>query len=210
MSNRKYEQSLRAEAAEDTRRRILGALRSQLSAEPSRPVRVEHVARLARVARPTVYTVFGSRAGLFDALGAELLHRGGFDQLTEAAADPDARRGLRNGIEGVCALYAGDRDVFRALYSMAQLDAEAVAGAVQRLEDQRVACMNDVAQNLEAQGLLREGVTVDRAADALWMLTSFDAFDLLYTGRSLSASDAAAAISLAANGICYLQASPLR
>src|SRR5437763_174198 len=31
-----------------------------------------------------------------------------------------------------------------------------------------------------------EGVSVDEAADVLWTLTSFDAFDLLYTGRSLS------------------------
>ena len=30
-----------------------------------------------------------------------------------------------------------------------------------------------------------------RAADRLWVLTSFDAFDLLYSGRGLSANEVA-------------------
>jgi hypothetical protein len=29
-------------------------------------------------------------------------------------------------------------------------------------------------------------VTIDEAADLLWVLTSFNSFDLLYTGRALS------------------------
>lgn len=33
------------------------------------------------MARPTVYLVFGSRAGLFDAVGADVLQRGGFDAM---------------------------------------------------------------------------------------------------------------------------------
>ena len=34
--------------------------------------------------------------------------------------------------------------------------------------------------------MLRADVTADQAADLLWLLTSFDSFDLLYTGRDLS------------------------
>ncbi len=50
MPTRKYEQGLRAEAAEETRKRILDALYARLSEQPSEPVSVEQVARLARVA----------------------------------------------------------------------------------------------------------------------------------------------------------------
>ena len=72
MSPRRYEQRLRAEA----RRRRAGASSTRSTSgsasEPTRPVSVDEVARLAGVARSTVYLVFGSRAGLFDALAADL------------------------------------------------------------------------------------------------------------------------------------------
>ena len=32
---------------------------------------------------------------------------------------------------------------------------------------------------------LRDGISVERATDVLWMICSFDAFDQLYTGRQL-------------------------
>ena len=38
---------------------------------------------------------------------------------------------------------------------------------------------------------LRDGVTAEAAADLLWVLTSFESFDLLLTGRGLSADEAA-------------------
>ncbi|URM98020.1 TetR/AcrR family transcriptional regulator [Actinomadura madurae] len=129
---RKYEQRLRAEAAQETRRRILDAVYARLREAPSEPVGIDRIARLARVARPTVYQVFGSRAGLFEAVGADLLDRGGFQDMLRASAHPDAREALRGGIRGVVAMYATHRDVLRALHSMAMLDAAAVGGAVQR------------------------------------------------------------------------------
>src|SRR5262245_57833850 len=106
MPTRKYEQRLRAEAAEDTRRRILDAVYERLRAAPSEPVSLDRIARLARVARPTIYLAFGSRSGLFEALGADLLQRGGFHRMLRAAAHPDAREALRGGIRGVVAMYA--------------------------------------------------------------------------------------------------------
>jgi hypothetical protein len=45
--------------------------------------------------------------------------------------------------------------------------------------------MAHLAQRLASQGALRPDVTVDPATDLLWLLTSFDSFDLLYTGRAL-------------------------
>jgi hypothetical protein len=45
--------------------------------------------------------------------------------------------------------------------------------------------MDDLAQKLAAQDLLRPGLSVDEAAHVLWLVTSFDAFDVLYSGRGL-------------------------
>ena len=185
MTTRKYEQRVRAEVAEATRRRILDAVHEQLRGAPSQPVSVDRVARMAGVARSTIYLVFGSRAGLFDALGADLLQRGGFERMVRAAAHQDAREGLRGGIRGCALMFAAHRDVLRALTSMALLDADAVGGAVQRMEQGRASGMGHLAQRLEEQEVLRPDVDAEEAADLLWVLTSFDSFDLLYTGRAL-------------------------
>ena len=65
MSTRKYDQVLRAEAAEQTRRRILDAVAQRVREAPSEQLSLDQVARLARVSRSTIYADFGSRAGLF-------------------------------------------------------------------------------------------------------------------------------------------------
>jgi hypothetical protein len=51
----------------------------------------------------------------------------------DAVADPDARRHLRGGIAAGVRVFAAHRDVFRALFSMAVLDADAVGGAISRI-----------------------------------------------------------------------------
>jgi AcrR family transcriptional regulator len=185
MATRRYEQRLRAQAAEETRRRILDAVYERLREAPSQPVSVDRIARVAGVARSTVYLIFGSRAGLFDALAQDLMDRAGFAELLEAVKHPDAREHMRGGIAAGARFFAGDRDVLRALFSMSLLDEEAVGDAFRRSEEQRSRGMRRLARLLDEQGHLREDVTAGDAAHLLWVQTSFDAFDLLYTGRSL-------------------------
>lgn len=187
MTTRKYEQRLRAESAEETRRRILDAVFERLTAEPASPVSVDRVAREAGVARSTVYLVFGSRAGLFDAVAADLQQRAGFDRIVAAVKEPDAKDHLRKGMRAGVDAYAKHRDVTRALFSMSALDPEAVAGAMLRLEEDRSGGMEHLANRLDEQGLLRTDVDRATASHVLYQLTSFDCFDLLYTGRALSA-----------------------
>jgi AcrR family transcriptional regulator len=192
VSTRKYEQRLRAETAAETRHRVLDALYRRLAEAPTQPVSIDQVARLAKVARSTVYLIFGSRAGLFDAFGADLLERGGYDRLVRAVNEPDVLDNLRGGIRASCEMFAAHRDVHRVLHSMAQLDPDAVGGAVHRAEERRTGGMTYLAGRLAEQGCLRPGVTADHAADVLWLLTSFDAFDQLYTGRALPTDRVAA------------------
>jgi AcrR family transcriptional regulator len=191
VATRRYEQRRRAQTAEETRRRVLDAMYEQLRETPAQPVSVDRIARTAGVARSTVYVIFGSRAGLFDAFAADLLERGGFRRVLDAIADPDPRVHLREGITGAVHTFAAHRDVTRALVSMAALDADAVGGAMQRSEQRRAKGMMRLARRLARHGLLREGLTAKAAADRLWVLTSFDAFDLLYSGRGLSADEVA-------------------
>jgi AcrR family transcriptional regulator len=191
MATRRYEQRLRAQAAQETRRRVLDAVYDRLAEAPAQPVSVDAIARTAGVARSTVYVVFGSRAGLFDAFAADLLERGGFRRVLDAIADPDPRVTVRDGIAGGVHTFAAHRDVFRALMSMAALDPDAVGGAIQRSEERRANGMAVVARRLARGGHLRDGLTARKAADRLWVLTSFEAFDLLYAGRRLRPAEVA-------------------
>ncbi len=191
MSTRRYEQRLRAQTAEETRRRVLDAVYDELREAPARPVSVDRIARAAGVARSTVYLIFGSRAGLFDALAADVHERGGFHRVVEAIADPDPRVHLRDGIAGGVHTFAAHRDVLRALVSMAALDPDAVGGAIDRMDQRRARGMMQLARRLARHGLLRDGLTTREAADRLFLLTSFDGFDLLYTGRGMAADEVA-------------------
>lgn len=185
MPARKYEKRLRAENAEQTRQRILDAVDQLLRDSPGQPVSLDRIAQVARVARSTIYLVFGSRAGLFDAYTEALWARTGLPALTAAVANPDARAHLRGGLAAASAMFAADRDIYRALHSMAQLDSDAVGGAVKKMDAERTGGMAYLARRLAEDGALRDDVSVEQAADVLWMLCSFESFDLLYTGRGL-------------------------
>jgi AcrR family transcriptional regulator len=190
MTSRPYEQRLRAEQAEETRQRILDAVDRCLRESPTEPVSLERVARLARVARSTIYLVFGSRAGLFDAFADDLWARTGLPALTAAVALPDAREHLRGGVAAASQMFASDREIYRVLHSMARLDPDAVGGAVDKMDAERRGGMAHLARRLAEQGVLRDDVSVEQAEDMLWVLCSFETFDLLYTGRDLGVDEA--------------------
>jgi hypothetical protein len=55
-----------------------------------------------------------------------------------------------------------------------------------------------LAGRLAEQDLLRDGVTEGDAANTLWLITGFDAFDQLYTARGLPLGEATALLVAAA------------
>jgi len=186
VAGRTYEQRARAEEAARTRMRIIEAVLDGLRVAPAEPIVIDSIARTAGVARSTVYAIFGSRAGLFDALGRELAARSGYARLVDAKHQPDARDHLRAGFRAASEMLAANRDVYRALRSMAQLDEQAVGGVVTRMDEERAAGMSRLVGRLAEQGVLRDDLGVDDAEHVLWMLSSFESFDLLFTGRGLS------------------------
>jgi AcrR family transcriptional regulator len=191
MAKRRYTQRLRAQAAEENRQRILDALYERLREAPERPISVDEVAQRAGVARSTIYLVFGSRGGLFDALTDHLLTGPGYQRILEAVRLPDARESLRGALAGGVDMYAAHHEVLRILGSMAKLDPEGVGQAIARSENQRSRGVARVAARLQDQGDLRPGLTVDRATATVWLLAGFDAYDALATGQGLSPEEIA-------------------
>ena len=124
---------------------------------------------------------FGNRGGLFEAVAQQLLVDVGFDRLVAAVAHEDPLEALRGSFAEAARLYAADRPVARALWSWGELEPDA-AGAIGVLEHGRWEGMVHLARRLRDAGHLRADRTVTEAAEALWVLTSFDAFDQLFAG----------------------------
>jgi AcrR family transcriptional regulator len=202
MDERRYRQTRRAALAEGTRTRILEAARRTLERGPVGALRVEEVARQAGVARSTVYLLFGSRSGLFDALARFLRDSAGFDALVAASRLPDAMDNLRASQRAAVAMYAQLPDLARALFTLAAIDPDAVA-AVAAIEDGRRPGMERLANALAAQGYLREDVALEEAVDILTVITSFQAFDELFRGSGLPAETVAdRLIAMAERSVC--------
>ena len=198
MPTREYKQRLRAESAAETRQRILDAVAERMRTAPTEPVSIDQVARLAKVSRSTIYVVFGSRAGLFEAFAADLWERTGLADLSQATKSADALEHLRGAMKAACRMFAGDLDVYRVLFTMARLDPDAVGQVIERTETDRKHGMKHLAMRLAEDGYLRDDITVEQALDLLWVLGSFDAFYLVHAGRNLSVDDAADLLSLTA------------
>src|SRR4051794_41976550 len=77
MSPRPYRLGRRAENIEQTRGRIIAAMRELLARDGYRSTSLEEVARAADVTRATVYYQFGSKAGLLEAVVGDIQRRGG-------------------------------------------------------------------------------------------------------------------------------------
>jgi hypothetical protein len=95
-------------------------------------------------------------------------------------------------------MLAADLDNYRVLFSMARLDPDSVGGAVNRMDERRRGGMVHLAHRLAEDGVLRDDVTADQAVDLLWVLCSFEAFDLLHTGRGMSVDGAAEVLATTA------------
>ncbi|MET7770527.1 TetR/AcrR family transcriptional regulator [Nocardia sp. NPDC005366] len=190
MGKRRYEQVVRAEGAEQTRRRILDAVGDQLRAAPTEPPSLDKVARSAGVSRSTIYVDFGSRAGLFDAFVMDLYERTGLRELTAAVASDDPRVHLREAIAAASRMKSRDLEIYRVLHAMDRIDPSSAAEAVRAMEDDRRGGVTHLANRLATAGLLRDDVPVEWAVDVLWTLTSFESLDLLVTGRGLTVDEA--------------------
>ena len=202
MDKRQYVQRVRAESADGTRRRILDAARATLERGPSGALRVDEVARAAGVSRSTVYVLYGSRAGLFDALGRHLRLEAGFDDLIREFRRPDALEAMRGSQRAAVRMYAKMPELARAMFTLAAVDPDAVA-AVRAIEDGRRPGQAEIARRLAEQGYLRNGVSVDEATDILTVITSFQAFDELFNGGGLPAGVVAdRLVAMAERSIC--------
>ncbi|MBV8944047.1 MAG: TetR/AcrR family transcriptional regulator [Solirubrobacterales bacterium] len=191
MSPRDYQLGKRAAGVAETRTRIVEAARAVFAQDGFHRAPVEAVARRADVARATVYYQFDSRLGLIEAVLDDVERRGGQQRVLTAVALADAIEATRRAFEEGSRFWAAEHILVRKLIGLAAADPEIRRLVVQR-DRNRLALVTRLAERLRAQRRLRPGCSIQTAIQTLWLLSSFEAFDQLFTGQGLAADDIAA------------------
>jgi AcrR family transcriptional regulator len=172
----------------ETRARIVAGARAVFAEDGFHRAALEEVARRADVARATVYYQFGSRLGLIEAVLDDIERRGEQGRVVSVLALPDAVEATRRAFEEGTRFWAAEHVLVRKLLSVAAADPD-TRRLVHARDRHRLALVTELAQRLAEQGRLRPGCSMEQAVRTLWLLSSFEAFDQLFTGLALN-SDA--------------------
>src|SRR5262245_16469123 len=118
MSPRSYQMGRRLASRNETRARILEAVRQSLSDESSTELSMEDVARRADVSRLTIYYHFGSRAGLLEALYDYLATRGNMERMAEVFQESNLSTAVSKMVSTFVGFWSADPAVMRRLRAM--------------------------------------------------------------------------------------------
>lgn len=170
---------MRAERARETRRRLVEAAATHFLDTGYAGTSLASIAATASVSVDTVYKRFGSKIGLLQAvldftIGGDdipvaLLERAGPQALRE---ETDQRVQVRMLAAGVNEQLARIRPLDDILRSAAAVDQEAAALRHDIQVRQRRQAMRTIVGWIAARGPLRDGLSVNQAAQVVWTLTS--------------------------------------
>jgi AcrR family transcriptional regulator len=190
MTPRRYNLGKRASSTEQTRARVLKAARDLLAHGGFTSMSVDEVARRADVARATVYYQFRSKSGLLEAVVQDIQRRAGQAQIVQAVDTPDPVQALREAFIRGSRFWASEHQLVGKLIGLAAIDPD-VRHALASVEGDRLPLLEALVERLHVAGRLSRSCPPQRAIDVLWMLSSFEAFDQLHTGRHLPVDQAA-------------------
>jgi AcrR family transcriptional regulator len=192
VKTRTYDNAGRRAQSAETKERILAAARALVVERGYRAATVADIARRAGVHIDTVYELAGRKPVIL----RELIERA--ISGTEGAVAPERRDYVRAiqaepDAAGKLAIYAtAMREIqsrMAPLY-LALRDASATepeAAAVWReISERRAANMRRLVEDVRAAGGLRDGLSVDEAADVIWVTNSADVYVLLTAERGWS------------------------
>jgi AcrR family transcriptional regulator len=196
VKRRSYHSALRADQARQTRARVIQAARELFVQQGYASSTIVSVAERAGVSADTVYHVFGSKGALLKAVLD--LAVSGDDQPVAVLdrpdpqamrAEPDQRRQIAMFARGMTGQLERLRPVDDILRTAAASDADAAALRADIQLRQRRAAMTTIAGWIAANGPLREGMDIDRAAAVIWTLTSPEVHQMLRDTWAWNASD---------------------
>ena len=176
---RSYHSPVRADRARTTRRAVIEAATTHFLDAGYAGTSLAAVAGSAGVSVDTVYKTFGSKIGLLKAvldvtIGGDdtpvgVVERAGPQALRQ---EPDQREQVRMLASGVAGQLERIRPLDDILRSAAAVDQEAASLREDIQVRQRRAAMRTIVGWIAARGPLRDGLSVERATQVVWTLTS--------------------------------------
>ncbi len=152
---------------------------------------MDSLARETGITRQTIHNLFGTKAGLLEALFDHLALDAGMQRMREVMQQPDPDAMLAGFVKVVCDFWTRDRILIRRIHGIAAIDPEfgtAVEarnrrrqGAAARVVD-RLAAVSSEKEMQRRNEYVRDGERDRSRAQkvaALYALTSFEFFDSL-------------------------------
>lgn len=189
---RPYNSQRRQQRSAETRREILDAARRLFLADGYRATTVAGVAAMAGVHVDTVYELVGRKPTLM----RELIEQdiSGTDRPVDAEqreyvrrirAEPDPAMKLRIYARAVRRIQERMAPLFMALRDAASTEPEA-RQVWEEISERRAANMRLLISGIRDAGGLRSGLSLETAADTVWMMNSAEVYALLTVERGWS------------------------
>jgi AcrR family transcriptional regulator len=186
---RSYDNSARLEQSNETRQAILDAARFEMLDRGYRATTIARIARRAGVHVDTVYALVGRKpvllreliehaiSGTNEAIPAERR-----DYVAAIRAEPDPRRKLTIYARATREIHARLAPLLLALRDASTTEPEA-RKVWNEISKRRATNMRDLAKDLNSVGGIRVGLSVDEAADTIWVTNSAEVYVMLTAER---------------------------
>jgi AcrR family transcriptional regulator len=164
--------------SEETKTAILDAARQLFELEGYHAVGLEAVARKAGVSRQAIYLHFDSKAALLEALHHRVNKQHVEPAMQRVWKCPDAISALDVFVAASATAIPRFIGIFNALEAAARVDPDAAATWQPPREGRYADCVR-MAEWLERDGALANGMNIRSAADVLFTLASVPAYESL-------------------------------
>jgi len=202
---RPYSSVQRMAGSDRKRAKVLAVARAQLESSGFRDFGMETIARQSGVTRQTIYNLFGSRAGLLEALFDQLAIEGGMQRMRDVMQQTNPVSALASFVDIFCGFWTKDRLLLHRIHGIAAIDPE-FGAALEARNQRRKGAASRILQVLDPGGSERPPEEQSERAAALYALTSFEFFDVL--AETIGASEAASVVrKLVTNAITKTPAS---
>ncbi|MEO8899250.1 MAG: TetR/AcrR family transcriptional regulator [Candidatus Dormibacter sp.] len=192
VKRRRYDSQGRREGSAQTRRRVLNAARDLFLAHGYRSTTIAGIAARASVNADTVYELVGRKPMLLRELIEEAIS--GTDQavaaeqrqyVQEIRAETDPALKLTIYARAVRRIQERMAPLFMALRDAASTEPEAHQ-VWREISERRAANMRLLIKDIREAGGLRPDLSVEAAADTIWVMNSSDVYVLLTVERGWS------------------------
>jgi AcrR family transcriptional regulator len=168
---RPYDLGKRLEQMEDSRAAILRAARSQLEANGYRQLTMGSLAIESGVTRQTIHNLFGTKAGVLEALFDLIALDGGMESMRKVMTLPSTEAMLEGFVEVFCRFWSSNRMLLRRIHGIGAIDPE-FGAVIEARNGRRYHAAKRIVSRIGGKNL-------DERVSTLTALTSFEFFDAL-------------------------------